>query len=317
MRPSGSIPIKSRKTKSREAQESILQEIEKLAAEAYSIFRSSMPTYTDTDVSEDKDLQSSVTISSGLVRDMRFCARDLIGSPINQENGIWSFMKKLQNYHPLGRGNKSSGDNFHAAPNIDHSQDFVRKDIKEWLRWLREEIGYDGWRLDFVRGFWGGYVKDYLESSEPYFAVGEFWDSLSYTYGEMDHNQDAHRQRIVDWINATNGTAGAFDVTTKGILHAALERCEYWRLSDEKGKPPGVVGWWPSRAVTFIENHDTGSTQGHWRFPGGKEMQGYAYILTHPGTPSVFYDHIFSEYQSQILTLISIRKRKRFTVGAQ
>lgn len=36
-----------------------------------------------------------------------------------------------------GRGNKSSGDNFHAAPNIDHSQDFVRKDIKEWLHWLR------------------------------------------------------------------------------------------------------------------------------------------------------------------------------------
>lgn len=85
---------------------------------------------------------------------------------------------------------------------------------------FREEIGYDGWRLDFVRGFWGGYVKDYLDASEPYFAVGEYWDSLSYTYGEMDHNQDAHRQRIVDWINAAGGAAGAFDVTTKGILHS-------------------------------------------------------------------------------------------------
>lgn len=70
-----------------------------------------------------------------------------------------------------------------------------------------------------MRGFWGGYVKDYLDASEPYFAVGEYWDSLSYTYGELDHSQDAHRQRIVDWINATSGTAGAFDVTTKGILH--------------------------------------------------------------------------------------------------
>lgn len=35
----------------------------------------------------------------------------------------------------------------------------------------------------------------------------------------MDRNQDAHRQRIIDWINATNGSAGAFDVTTKGVLH--------------------------------------------------------------------------------------------------
>ena len=85
---------------------------------------------------------------------------------------------------------------------------------------LRKEIGYDGWRLDFARGFWGGYVKDYIDASEPYFAVGEYWDSLSYTYGEMAHNQDAHRQRTIDWISATNGTAGAFDVTTKGILHS-------------------------------------------------------------------------------------------------
>lgn len=43
------------------------------------------------------------------------------------------------------------GDIFHAAPNIDHSQEFVRKDIKEWLNWLRSDIGFDGWRLDFVK----------------------------------------------------------------------------------------------------------------------------------------------------------------------
>ena len=39
-----------------------------------------------------------------------------------------------------GRGNKSSGDNFHAAPNIDHSQEFVRRDLKEWLCWLRSAV---------------------------------------------------------------------------------------------------------------------------------------------------------------------------------
>jgi len=49
--------------------------------------------------------------------------------------------------------------------------------------------------------------------------------------------------------------------------------------------------------------------QGHWRFPSGKEMIGYAYILTHPGTPSVFYDHIFSPYKTEIASLISLRQR--------
>lgn len=395
---------KKRKTKSKEAQESILQEIEKLAAEAYSIFRSSIPTFTEESVLESERLKPPGKICSGtgsgfeilcqgfnweshksgkwymelkdkaeelsslgftvvwlppptesvspegympkdlynlnsrygnidqlkiLVKRFHEVGLRVLGDAVlnhrcahyQNQNGVWNLFGGRLNWddraivaddpHFQGRGNKSSGDNFHAAPNIDHSQDFVRKDIKEWLCWLRKEIGYDGWRLDFVRGFWGGYVKDYLDASEPYFAVGEYWDSLSYTYGEMDLNQDAHRQRIVDWINATNGAAGAFDVTTKGILHSALERCEYWRLTDQKGKPPGVVGWWPSRAVTFIENHDTGSTQGHWRFPGGKEMQGYAYILTHPGTPAVFYDHIFSHYRSEIVALISLRNRNK------
>jgi hypothetical protein len=32
-------------------------------------------------------------------------------------------------------------------------------------------------------------------------------------------------------------------------------------MIDPQGKPTGVMGWWPSRAVTFLENHDTGSTQ--------------------------------------------------------
>ncbi|XP_022967951.1 alpha-amylase 3, chloroplastic-like isoform X1 [Cucurbita maxima] len=395
---------KTPKKKTKEAQESILQEIEKLAAEAYSIFRSSTPTFTEEILETPKPVEPPVQISSGTgsgfeilcqgfnweshksgrwymelkekaaelsslgftvlwlppptesVSPEGYMPKDLYNlnsrygnidelkdvvktfhdvgikvlgdvvlnhrcAQFQNQNGIWNIFGGRLNWddraivsddpHFQGRGNKSSGDNFHAAPNIDHSQDFVRNDIKEWLCWLRKEIGYDGWRLDFVRGFWGGYVKDYLDASEPYFAVGEYWDSLSYTYGEMDHNQDAHRQRIVDWINATNGTAGAFDVTTKGILHSALQRCEYWRLSDQKGKPPGVVGWWPSRAVTFIENHDTGSTQGHWRFPGGKEMQGYAYILTHPGTPSVFFDHILSHYKSEIAALITLRQRNK------
>ncbi|XP_050236433.1 alpha-amylase 3, chloroplastic isoform X2 [Mercurialis annua] len=396
---------KVRETKTKEAQETILQEIEKLAAEAYSIFRSSIPTFTEESVAESevqkapaakicsgtgtgyeillqgfnwesnksgrwyielnekaleiaslgftviwlppptesvspegympKDLYNlnsrygSIDELKDLVKSLHKRGLKVLGDAVlnhrcadfQNQNGVWNvFGGRLKwddraivadDPHFQGRGNKSSGEFFHAAPNIDHSQDFVREDIKEWLCWLRDEIGYDGWRLDFVRGFWGGYVKDYMDASEPYFAVGEYWDSLSYTYGEMDHNQDAHRQRIVDWINATSGTAGAFDVTTKGILHSALERCEYWRLSDQRGKPPGVVGWWPSRAVTFIENHDTGSTQGHWRFPSGKEMQGYAYILTHPGTPAVFYDHVFSHYGSEISALLSLRNRNK------
>lgn len=39
------------------------------------------------------------------------------------------------------------------------------------------------------------------------------------------------------------------------------------------------MGWCPTLAVTFLENHDTGSTQRHWVFPHHGLEQGYAYIL--------------------------------------
>jgi alpha-amylase len=59
------ISSESQKTKTKEAQESILQEIEKLAAEAYSIFRSPVPTFSEEAVVEVEELKPSVKICSG------------------------------------------------------------------------------------------------------------------------------------------------------------------------------------------------------------------------------------------------------------
>lgn len=56
----------------------------------------------------------------------------------------------------------------------------------------------------------------------------------------------------------------------------ALKKRELWRLRDAQGKPPGVVGMWPSRAVTFIDNHDTGSTQASSiSYPSLKEVHAH------------------------------------------
>lgn len=38
-----------------------------------------------------------------------------------------------------------------------------------------------------------------------------------------------------------------------GILQEAMSRGEYWRLVDSQGRPSGLLGMWPSRAITFIE----------------------------------------------------------------
>ncbi|XP_077231517.1 putative alpha-amylase 2 isoform X1 [Tasmannia lanceolata] len=213
-----------------------------------------------------------------------------------------------------GLGSRSTGDSFHGVPNIDPSKPFVRKDIIEWLRWLRKSVGFQDFHFDYAKGYEAKLVKEYIEESKPVFSVGDYRDSCNYTTpsSRLDYNQDSHRQRIIDWIDNVGGLCAAFDFTTKGILQEAVKG-ELWRLRDPQGKPPGVMGWWPSRAATFIEKHDTGSTQAHWPFPSDHVMEGYTYILTHPGIPTVFYDHFYDwggSTHDKIVKLMDIRKRQ-------
>lgn len=42
------------------------------------------------------------------------------------------------------------------------------------------------------RGFSGGYVKEYIEASNPAFSIGEYWDSLAYEGGNLCYNQGKH-----------------------------------------------------------------------------------------------------------------------------
>lgn len=198
-------------------------------------------------------------------------------------------------------GAYDTGENYSAARDIDHTNGTVRNDIIAWMNWLKNTVGFDGWRYDYVRGFNGYYNGLYNDATNPYFSVGELWDNLDL------NNVNAHRQQIVDWIDDTNGKSSAFDFTTKGVLQQAVNG-ELWRLNIGGGAP-GVIGWWPARSVTFIDNHDTGSTQGYWPFPGGKVMQGYAYILTHPGVPCVFWDHFYDwGLHDDIKDIIQVRK---------
>ncbi|PTL81954.1 alpha-amylase C-terminal beta-sheet domain-containing protein [Vitiosangium sp. GDMCC 1.1324] len=215
-------------------------------------------------------------------------------------------------------GNADTGDGFSAARDLDHTNGTVQSDIKSWLGWMKSSIGYDGWRYDYVKGYAGSYVGSYNSATAPYFSVGELWTDLNL------NDVNPHRQKLMDWINATGGNSGAFDFTTKGILQQAAQYGEYGRLKATDGKPQGAIGWWPAKSVTFVDNHDTGPSfpsggQNHWPFPNGNQevMQGYAYILTHPGIPCVYWVHYYdwdrATYGDKIKTLIAARKEKGVT----
>jgi alpha-amylase len=98
-------------------------------------------------------------------------------------------------------------------------------------------------------------------------------------------------------------------------LVEALNNNDYNILADSNNVPAGAIGWWPAMEVTFVDNHDTGPAetcslgQNLWPVPCGSVMQGYAYILTHPGIPTIFYPHVYNwNLRSPILALINARK---------
>ncbi|MGY3793569.1 starch-binding protein [Aquimarina sp. 433] len=204
-----------------------------------------------------------------------------------------------------------SGGGFAAARDLDHENPEVRQEIIAWMNFLRNDLGFDGWRYDFVHGYNPIYNKEYNDATNPYFAVGELLESS--------------RVQTNNFVNWTQGSSSAFDFNTKVSLQNALRDNNLSYLRDFSGNPSGMIGINPTKSVTFLDNHDTGEAQqccgSNFVFPGGETnlRKGYAYILTHPGNPMVFWTHFFDAgagVQNAIRDLIAIRKDVRVFAGS-
>jgi alpha-amylase len=198
-------------------------------------------------------------------------------------------------------GDNDTGEGYAAARDVNHLNATVRQEIKDWMNWLKNTIGYDGWRYDFVKGFGANFVGEYNTATSPYISVGEYWDGST--------------GAVSGWVTGT-GNSTAFDFPLKYVLHDAIGNGNYAALN--VGGTPGLIGWNSAKAVTFLDNHDTGSTQAISPFPTGNNgvMQGYAYILTHPGIPMIFWDHYFdwgADMKTRINELVTIRKANGIT----
>ncbi|MFL1897305.1 starch-binding protein [Aquimarina sp. 2-A2] len=230
--------------------------------------------------------------------------RNFVSYPVNFSGNT--------DYFP-GTSLKSDGSNgtYAAARDLDHKNPEVRGEIINWMKFLKNDIGFDGWRYDFVHGYDPIYNKQYNDATNPYFAVGELLESS--------------RVQTNNWVNYTQQSSSAFDFNTKVTLQNALRDNNLSYLRDGNGKPSGMIGVNPSKSVTFLENHDTGAAQQccgpGYVFPGGETnlRKGYAYILSHPGNPMIFWTHFFDTgagVQNAIKDLIAVRKSVRIHAGS-
>jgi alpha-amylase len=187
---------------------------------------------------------------------------------------------------------------------LDHKSITVSNGIKNWMNSLKSRVGFVGWRYDFVKGYAPWANELYNRETQPTFSVGEFFD------GDVED--------VINWINRTHPDPAfrstAFDFPLRDALYQAIAWKNYHWLK-YIDKAPGVIGLWSDKAVTFLENHDTEEARnGKYisYFPNEDQMlQGYVYLLTHPGIPSVFWRDIYdsnSYFEDSINDLIKIRK---------
>ncbi|NHM05903.1 starch-binding protein [Flavobacterium sp. CYK-4] len=171
-------------------------------------------------------------------------------------------------------GNADTGEDFNGARDLDHTNLQVQNGVKEYLTRLKG-LGFDSWRWDVAKGFSAGYFGDYINASAPYASVGEYWDG----------NVNA----LKSWINGTGNRSAAFDFALYyNALQPAINNGNYAALAGN----PGLAGQfgYADKAVTFIDNHDTFVKPGSF-VSSDNIMKGYAFILTHPGMPCVFFPH--------------------------
>ena len=213
---------------------------------------------------------------------------------MNYDSGAGACKGKATGAADDGYGTEA---NYEAGRDWDHTNPNVQNMCKAYLKWLKNDIHVDGFRYDYCKGFHNSHIGDYNKAAEAYFSVMEYWDgdigTLQY------HLNDAH------WNTLTFDFALKYKAFNDGIAAD-----NYWNL-----KGAGLPGAGNARyAVTFLDSHDSFQRDGN-EFCGqgnsmtvcyDKIMQCYAYLLSMPGVPLVFYPH-WVTFKDAIIPLINAR----------
>lgn len=200
---------------------------------------------------------------------------------------------KDNGYKPTG--NKDTGEPWTGARDLDHTSANVQKNVNAYLDFLKNDLGYTGFRYDFVKGYAAKYVGQYNAAAKPEFSVGECWDGYA---------------TITSWINGTkvDGViqSAAFDFPMKYNINDAFDNGAWSKLNTST---LAASNDYRRYGVTFIDNHDTykdgGALKAHIE-------AAHAYLLTMPGTPCVFLRH-WVQYKTPIKKMIFLRKAAGIT----
>ena len=191
---------------------------------------------------------------------------------------------------------------------LDFKNPEVVQECKKWGSWYLETTDVDGFRLDAVKHIDSKFYKDWIQNlrkqtkSELY-TVGEYWS------GEVS--------KLHKYIQETEGEISLFDVPLHYNLEAASKDENYDMSKILEGT---LVKENPTKAVTFVDNHDTQPEQSLQSFvEKWFKLAAYSIILLRKdGYPCVFYGDFYGiphnkiEPVSKLETIIKLRKEKAY-----
>ena len=197
--------------------------------------------------------------------------------------------------------NNDEGTDFGGCRDIDHKSENVQKVIKAYLKYLKDDLGYTGFRYDMVKGFDGNHVADYNDATGVEYSVGEYWDG---------------NDKIESWINRTNKKSAAFDFqfrynvrdAVNGAANGKVTTSSDWSKLNSNDNLMHDANY-RRYAVTFVENHDTQyRSETEQNDPLRKDtIAANAYMLAMPGTPCIFQPH-WRDYKPELKEMIAARK---------
>ncbi len=199
------------------------------------------------------------------------------------------------------------------------SNPIVHQRIRDAMEELMDDCGIDGWRWDYVWGYEVHEVTSWIKSTdrEEYISIGEYWQDSPFMRKDPMVNRygDDEGARILGWARESGGCA--FDIILKRQIETADPANLRYGLNTRSDPEER------SSVVTFVDNHDMGASpfsmangwgQQCWPCPPYFKSKAYAFILTMPGTPCIYWPDFFDwGLDVEIEELVKLRKRAGIT----
>ncbi len=196
---------------------------------------------------------------------------------IQKETGIFRFYgKEFSSEVDKERGNYD----YLMGCDVDFNNLDTVNDLNYWGKWFLEQTGVDGFRLDAVKHIRSSFYKNWLamlkrEFNRDIYTVGEYFSS--------DINA------LLYYLDYNNEVSSLFDVPLHYHFKEASESQGNYDMS--KIFEETLIDRRASKAVTFVDNHDTepGQALESWIQPWFKPLAYAMIMFRKKGIPCIFY----------------------------